>query len=256
MSEAGTCLWEIRPSAAGSGGDTLLLLPHAGGSAQSYGAWARWLPDGLRVLAAKYPGRGSRGREPAETDLHRVVGELGDALADFKGPLYVFGHSMGAYIGFELCWHRQSEGRPAQALYASGAVPPHRLRTYPAPGVRITDEHLLELMEKCGGIPDAFTDSPDLMSLALELIGADLELVNAYTYGAPERRLSSPIVAFGGDRDRLVPSSEVDHWRELSTADCATHLIPGEHLYHLDNEAAFTAAVSQHLASLQEEWNE
>ncbi|MEV7857008.1 alpha/beta fold hydrolase [Streptomyces sp. NPDC088183] len=256
MSERGTCLWEMRSSAAGTGGDTLLLLPHAGGSAQSYGAWAGWFPDGLRVLAAKYPGRGSRGREPAVTDLHRIVGELSRALADFEGQLYVFGHSMGAYIGFELCWRRQSDGRPAAALYASGAVPPHRLRTYPAPGVEITDKHLLELMEKCSGIPDAVLNSPDLMSLALELLRADLELVNNYAYGGPGRRLSSPIVAFGGDRDRLVPPCEMDHWRELSTADCATHLIPGEHFYYLDSMATFTATISKHLASVQGEWNE
>nr|UDM84235.1 thioesterase [Streptomyces sp.] len=256
MSQAGACLWELREAAPDAGGGTLLLLPHAGGSAQSYGTWASWFPEDLRILAAKYPGRGSRGREPAAVDLHRIVGELLDALEGVEGPLHVFGHSMGAYIGFELCWRRQSEGRPPAAFYASGAVPPHRLQTYPAPGVVISDEHLLELMEKCNGIPDSILNSPDLMSLALELLRTDLELVNNYAYGTSHRRLSAPIVSFGGDRDKLVPSFEVDHWRELSTAECATHIVPGEHFYYLDHMETFAATMSKYLSIVHDEKKE
>ncbi|WP_051865242.1 thioesterase II family protein [Streptomyces griseus] len=256
MSKAGACLWEVRKATPGTARETLLVLPHAGGSAQNYAAWADWFPDDLRILAAQYPGRASRAREPAQADLHRIVDELLDALDGHQGPLHVFGHSMGSYVGFELCWRRQLAGRPPAVLFASGAVPPHRLQPYPAPGVEISDEHLMELMDTCNGIPDAILDSPDLMGLALETLRADLELVNNYSYGEPGRRLRIPIVAFGGDRDALVPGAEIDHWHELSAAKCASHLIPGEHFYYHGDMATFAATVSTYLASINGERKE
>ncbi|MEU3528777.1 alpha/beta fold hydrolase [Streptomyces sp. NPDC038707] len=256
MNKAGACLWEVRQATPDTAPETLLLLPHAGGSAQNYAGWAHWFPDGPRILAAQYPGRASRAREPAQADLHRIVDELLDALDDHEGPLHVFGHSMGAYIGFELCWRRQSAGRPPAVLFASGAVPPHRLQPYPAPGVEISDEHLLELMDICNGIPQSLLDSPDLMVLALETLRADLELVNNYAYGAPGRRLRIPIVAFGGDRDALVPGAEIDRWRELGAAECATHLMAGEHFYYHGDTAAFSAVLSTYLARVHSEQKE
>ncbi|MBP2048339.1 surfactin synthase thioesterase subunit/acyl carrier protein [Streptomyces griseochromogenes] len=251
-SRAGACLWEMRPGTAGAGQDTLLLLPHAGGSAQNYASWADFFPKDLRILAAQYPGRAARADEPAAADLHHIVDEILDALGDVEGRLYVFGHSMGSYVGYELCWRQQLASRPPVALFASGAVPPHRHRPNPATEEEITDEWLMKLLDMYNGVPDDLMNYPEVISQALGTLRSDVVLFRNYSYGDRRRRLEIPIVAFGGERDDLVPAAEVERWHELGAAECATHIIPGGHFYYLDNTATVTAAMSKYLVSVHD----
>ena len=257
MSRAGDCLWEVQPGTpAGTGEDTLLLLPHAGGTAQSYAAWAGWFPASLRILAAQYPARASRAREPAAADLHHLVDEILDALDGFTGRLYVFGHSMGSYVGFELCWRRQSAGRPPAVFFASGAVPPHRHRPDPVSSEAISDEWLLKLLNTGNGVPDDIMKDPEIMSRALHTLRGDVVLFHNYSYGEQRRRLRIPIVAFGGVQDTLVPAFEIERWREVGAAECATHFVSGEHFYYSENMASLVAAMSEYLASVDDEQKE
>jgi surfactin synthase thioesterase subunit len=256
MSRFGACLWEVRPATADAERETLLLLPHAGGSAQSFAAWPNWFPEDLRILAAQYPGRASRAREPGAAELRHLVDEILDALDDLEGRLHVFGHSMGSYVGFELCWQRQLAGCPPAVFFASGAVPPHRYRPDALTAEEISDERLMKFLDSCNGVPDDLMDYPEIMGRALHTLRADVMLFENYSYGDRRRRLEIPIVAFGGDRDDLVPAFELDRWRELSTAECATHIVSGEHFYYVDNMATFTATMSKYLASVHDEQKE
>ncbi|MFD0307864.1 alpha/beta fold hydrolase [Streptomyces sp. NPDC127119] len=251
-SRVGACLWEMRPGTGASGQATLLVLPHAGGSAQNFATWANWFSGDLRIVAAQYPARASRAAEPAAADLTHLVDEILDALTDSEGPLYVFGHSMGAYIGYELCWRRQLAGHPAEVLFTSGAVPPHRHRPNPPVGVEITDEWLMGLLDMYNGVPDDLAAHPDVISQALSTLRSDVVVFRDYAYGDRRRTLEIPIVAFGGDRDDLVPTSEVERWSELGAAECVTHFLPGGHFYYLDNMATVTAAVAKHLVSVHD----
>lgn len=248
-SRPGACLWEMRPGTGGPGQGTLLVLPHAGGSAQNYGPWADWLPEDLRILAAQYPARASRADEPVAADLHRIVDEILEALGDLDGPLYVFGHSMGSYVGYELCWREQSAGRAPAVLFASGAVPPHRHRPNPATEEEITDEWLLGILGMYEGISDDLLNHPEVMSQALRTLRGDVKLFRNYAYGEVRRRLDTPIVVFGGESDDLVPPAEAERWNDLGTAECVTHLMPGGHFFYLDNMATVTDAMSTYLVN-------
>ncbi|MGA4844515.1 alpha/beta fold hydrolase [Streptomyces sp. G45] len=246
---SGACLWEMRAGTAGAAQDTLLILPHAGGSAQNYAAWAEYFPEDVRILAAQYPGRAARADEAAPADLGSVIAEVLDALRDVEGRLFVFGHSMGSYIGYELCWRLQQAGNPPVALFASGAVPPHRHRPNPPTAEEITDEWLLKILTMYDGLPADLLNDPDALSQALGTLRTDVVLFREYAYGGERRRLDIPIVAFGGQSDDLVPAAETERWHELTAGECATHVLPGGHFFYLDNMAALTATISKHLAS-------
>ncbi|WP_051854979.1 thioesterase II family protein [Streptomyces sp. NRRL B-1347] len=246
---AQACLWDMRPGTGDSGQGTVLVLPHAGGSAQNYGPWADWLPKDLRLLAAQYPARASRADEPVAADLHRIVDEILQGLGDLEGPLYVFGHSMGSYVGYELCWREQSAGRPPAVLFASGAVPPHRHRPNPASEEEITDEWLLGILGMYEGISDDLMNHPEVMSQALRTLRGDVKLFRNYAYGDVRRRLDIPIVVFGGEQDDLVPTAEAERWSELGTAECTTHLMSGGHFFYLDHMATVTGAMSKYFVS-------
>jgi pyochelin biosynthetic protein PchC len=249
------CLWDVRSESARGGGFSragrsdkmLLMLPYSGGSAQSFARWRSWLPGEFRVAAASYPGHGSRADEPFAADVGQIAGELVDALADFDGSLYIFGHSLGAFVAFELSWRLQVAGRSPAVLFASSAPAPHRHRPYPFSPRTMTDEELLSLLRSFDGLPEGIADYPDLLSDALALCRADIALAHEYSFGDEPRRLGTPIVAMGGARDRLVTAEEIGHWTELSTCGGGMRQFPGGHFYPVDRTAAVAAYISTYI---------
>jgi surfactin synthase thioesterase subunit len=105
----------------------LVCLPHAGGSANFFLPVSAGLTPEFEVTAIQYPGHQDRCLEPCENDLrelaHRVLAALGSA--DTR-PIALFGHSLGATVGFELGRLLEAAGRPVVRLFASGSGAPSR----------------------------------------------------------------------------------------------------------------------------------
>lgn len=85
---------------------TLVCLPHAGAGASVYARWAALLPPWIDLVGITLPGRESRISEPPLTSMDEVISRLGPAVsARVQEPFALFGHSLGALIGYELaCW--------------------------------------------------------------------------------------------------------------------------------------------------------
>src|SRR6187397_2335302 len=106
----------------------LFCLPHAGAGASVFARWSRALPPAIKVRALQLPGRESRLREPPASGMSPLVGELADTIAPvLDRPFAIFGHSMGALIGFELARELRRRGRPGpRHLLMSGLRAPDR----------------------------------------------------------------------------------------------------------------------------------
>ena len=124
----------------------LLCFPHAGSSAAVYGRWPELLPREIEVTAVEYPGRGSRRGERPFVRLSALVAAMvhtaGPALRD--RPFAVFGHCLGALIGFEFArqLHRHGGPRPV-CLFAAGCRAPS-LPPLKAPVFALPDEALMD----------------------------------------------------------------------------------------------------------------
>ena len=244
------CLWDVRGPSCASYTATLLLLPHSGGSAQSFSGWGRWFPTEVRVVAMQYPGRGSRLREPLAYDLQEVVAELVEAVSEIPGPLCVFGHSLGAFVGFEFCWQIESLGRTPVAFFASAAVPLHLHKPYARSPRELSDDELLDVLTEYGGTPQGLNAAPELMHMALGVCRSDIALAHEYRFGSARRRLRSPIVALGGETDPAVSADLLVEWQHLTGEYCKIHTFPGGHFYHFEDTAAVTAVMREHLRRL------
>src|SRR4051812_19942115 len=95
--------WFPGISSAGPGEVRLYCLPHAGGSASAFAslktaARAR----GLSVIAAEYPGHGTRLREPLAESVEDLAEALVGALPPWapETPPILLGYSMGGLIAF------------------------------------------------------------------------------------------------------------------------------------------------------------
>ena len=211
----------------------LLCCPYAGGAASAYQSWARHLPADVELLALQYPGREERRRETPFTNLISLVEtasvELMPLLAD--KPYAIFGHSLGALVGFELARQAERDGLPApQHLFVSGAsapqVPTHR----DPPRHLWPHEPLLAELARIGGTPRELLDNRELMSLVLPMLRADFALVDTYRF-EPGGKLGAPITAFGGLEDHDVSRAMLQAWRERSTGAFAMAMFAGDHFF-------------------------
>ncbi|MFV8127323.1 thioesterase II family protein [Streptomyces syringium] len=236
-------VWDLRPT-SGPHTAAVLLLPHGGGSAHSFIDWPPHFPDHVRVLAAQYPGRGARFREPQAQSMDELWRPLMTAVETLDVPLIVFGNSLGALLGFELAWHLQAAGRPPAALCVSGAWAPHAREPGASYGDALWSEPaLVAWLHEYGGMPPQVLDDPDLLEIVLDAIRADLRIVEGYRFGAHQRQLTCPITVLGGADDRLVNESTLKAWAERTQHTTDVHLLPGGHFYFLDHMPYVTGLV-------------
>ncbi|MFE7270604.1 thioesterase II family protein [Streptomyces sp. NPDC057623] len=224
----------------------LVCLPHAGGSAAFYSGVARTLSPRVDVLAVQYPGRLERRREPPMESLT----ELADALVDELLPwadrdLAVFGHSLGAMVGFEVARRLEARGRAPVALLVSGRGAPSRHRREFTE--RPADPVLIQQLRRLGGTDPRVFDNEDLVELALPVLRADYELVENYRY-RPGPPLSCPVTALNGVDDPKVTTADVEAWREHTTAAFDSVTYPGGHFYLVDRPGEVTGAIADRLA--------
>src|SRR5689334_4415091 len=80
----------------------LFCFPYAGGTAAIFRSWADSLPPNIDMWAVELPGRATRRLEPASARIGDLVPPIAAALRSaIDRPFAVFGHSMGAILGFE-----------------------------------------------------------------------------------------------------------------------------------------------------------
>ena len=221
----------------------LFCFPWAGVGASAFYRWSRELPGEIEVAGVQYPGREDRMQQPAQRRLSALVELLlHDLTPHDERPFAFWGHSMGALVAFELTRRlaRLGAGVPAH-LFVSGRQAPQLPETR-APIPNLPDaEFVEELQRRYGGVPDAIARDPEILSLFLPTIRADLELVHTYAY-QPGPPLPCGISTFGGSEDQIA-RADLEAWQTQTAGEFRLHFLPGDHFFVTTQ----TAAVLQRL---------
>lgn len=245
--------WLVRPRPNPSARLRLFCIPFAGGGASVFRLWPESLPDNIEVCAVQLPGRETRFKEPAYSRIGPLVAALADAVEPaIDRPYAVFGHSLGALVGFELIRvlrHRGVAG--PQLLIASGRTAPQlplrRRAIHALPEREFRDE-----LRRLEGTPAAVLDHDELMGLFSPMIRADFAVNESYSYTA-EAPLDCPVVALGGLDDPWVNRDELDAWSAETCASFECRQFPGKHFFVQTAAAAVLAAVAGALTRAAEE---
>jgi pyochelin biosynthetic protein PchC len=223
-----TDLWLRRFHPAPEAATRLVCLPHAGGAATYFFGVSKALSPEIDVLAAQYPGRQDRLREPGVPSVHDLADRLAAAVLPLADrPIAIFGHSLGASVGHELALRLEAEGVVPTGLFASGRRAPHLNR-----GGRThleDDAGLVAAVRKLGGTESALFDDPDVLAMVLPSIRNDYVAAETYRY-RPGPGLRCPIVALVGDADPKVTVAEAGAWAE-HTPEFELATYPGDHFY-------------------------
>ncbi len=225
----------------------LFCLPFAGAGASAFREWPSAFGSRVEVVPVHLPGRERRMREPLAIDPARIAEAVAEAA---DRPYAIFGHSMGARLGFEVVRELRRTGGPLPVrLYPSGINPPHLPTAGPFAGLsKLDDEALLAGVVAGGGIPEAVVAVPELLSFFLPVLRADLTWVDDYTFteGPP---LPVPVVAFAGETDPVAPPSRMDGWHRHTAAGFTLHTLPGGHFFVTEQLPRVAALIEADLLS-------
>ncbi|MGI5472202.1 thioesterase II family protein [Streptomyces sp. CA-132043] len=213
----------------------LVCFPHAGGSASYFFPVSQALSPEIDVLAVQYPGRQDRRSEPCIDDIGRLAEALLPELLRWADrPLTLFGHSMGASLGFEVARKLEERGATVLGLFASGRRAPSRFRDE---RVHLrTDDQLLADMTRLSGTDAAVLGDPEIVRMILPAVRSDYKAAESYRFpGGP--KLAAPVIALTGDADPQVTLDEAEAWREHTDGSFELKVFPGGHFY-LNSQAA------------------
>lgn len=208
----------------------IFCFPYAGGSADIYRSWQRWLPEQLDLCLVHLPGHGKNLSGRAFSRLVPLVAEIIvhiSLLIDI--PYVLFGHSMGALISFELARELSRQGAGPKHVFVSGCRAPQYPRNEPATFNLPRDAFLREL-KRLKGTPEEVLANPEMVALFIDLLRADFEVVETYQYH-PGKPLSCPITVYSGTEDEHVTVESCRQWQKQTSASCKTRMFSGNHFF-------------------------
>lgn len=238
-----TSVWTCGVAAeADSSTIRLFCFPFGGGGTRAFATWGRALGQRFEVCPAHLPGREERIRDPAITDMTRLVDEIMLDLRQVTTERFaLFGHSLGALVAFEVAQRLARTGEAPRLLAVSGQAAPHLSRRRPRIS-HLPEKDFVAALLREFEVGPALRENPSLLSMVAPILQADFRLVESYTF-TESPSLQCPIIAFGGESDAEASVEEVGAWRSQTTGSFGLRTFPGGHFYLVEKERALLRAL-------------
>jgi len=242
-------VWFVSRAAVDTSLARIYCFPHAGGSPRAFLDWQAGLADDAEVVAICRPGREHRATEPAPT-----IGEFIDgaaaaisaaAQADNR-PFYLFGHSLGALIGFEVCRKLAATGEVAPHHFvASGCSAPSLLPSERVKNIaKLTGKEFAEAIGFFGGLSADVIADEEMRDLLLPGVIADFHMAVGYRY-QPGPPLDTPVTVVVGRDDPHVRQAQIEPWSREFTEPVDQRMVDGGHFYFETSPAAIIEILAE-----------
>lgn len=227
----------------------LFCLPHAGGAASAFRAWLGRIP-GVSVCAVQPPGREMRLRETPHEHMESLVDELADVVLETSGGVYaVYGHSLGALVGFELLREIRRRGGPSPVhLFVSGSAAPHYAYDDGPRVGGMSDPEVVTMLRRLGGTPEWLLSDPAVLSMIIPPFRADFSIKETYRY-QPEAPLDVPVTVLASTDDPRASSASMGAWRDQTCGRFTSHTLTGGHFAVLEQARLSQAYLGEALRS-------
>ena len=234
MSARPAAAWLLTGGESGGAAARVVCFPHAGGNPRAFLGWQSRLGESAELSAVCQPGRGPLAREQPPGSIAEFADGVAAAIAASavhdERPIYLFGHSLGALVAFEVA--RRLRDLPAlRHLVASGCSAPSLL-----PTERVVQASFLEgrafaeAVGFFGGLPPEILADEDLFPLLLPGVQADFRLVAGYRY-RPAAPLPFGVSLINGRDDPHVQDEALRAWELETQAEPARHWVDGGHFH-------------------------
>jgi len=232
----------------------LFCFPYAGGGAASFYGWTNVLPSDVEIVGIQMPGLESRLMEPPIRSVSSAVQMLVNViLPKLNKPFALFGHSLGAFISFELTRKLSKQyGLAPVHLFVSGIRAPQIPDTNSPIHHLPESAFLAELHSRYNGIQNEILQDPDIMQEVLPGLRASFEMYESYKYMSGDP-LECPITAFGGLQDNTASQEDLEAWRHQTKGIFTLHMIPGNHFFlHFERQHFLRTLSDEVIRALRE----
>ena len=221
----------------------MVMFPCAGGNAQNYRRFSNDIQ--AEVVRIEYSGHWSRYNEP-------VYDSFEDMISDVKGyikkkislhdHLFLFGHSMGACVAFEIAKQLIQENYDVKCLMISACAPVHEMNWAE---IDVKSEiDVKKFLNRIRQVPEKVLNSSFFEDNLLHPIQNDFRILANYIKSyRSDRPINCPIVCFQGRDDILI--NNMSGWKSCTTKEIIVHTFPGGHFYFYEKNNY--RAISKHI---------
>lgn len=225
----------------------LICLPYAGGNAYSFNAFRQYLDGKLNMITPELPGRGRRYGEPLIKDIYAMADDVFERVNHLlHEPYALYGHSMGAIVGYLLARRIQKEKLPsALHLFCSGCRAPSipcSNKYYDLPR-----EKFIAKLRELGGSPDEILNNQEVMEFYMPIIRADFQAVETYSY-QQDQQLDIPVTIFISKDDR-ISNADADAWQKETRQPVSVLNFPGGHFFILEHTYDICRVIMRRLSA-------
>lgn len=219
----------------------IFVLPYAGGGTADFRRWPA--PDGVEIVPAELPAREAKLSQPPYTDFATLVRDLLRDLPTDR-PYALYGHSLGAWIAYEMVHGLVDAGRDLPWMLGVGArQAPRHENSAPPLGRLSREDFVAGMIERYDAIPRVLLDRPELLDAFLPAVRADVTLFEDYRWTDREP-LDIPIHVFLGDEDATVEPAQARDWALHTSAPCDVTVLGGGHFFHREHGTALLDALT------------
>ena len=219
----------------------LFLLHFAGGNVYSFNFLKPYLEDKFNFVPIELPGRGNRidekllfGKEKAIDDIVEQI------LKKIKAERFIiYGHSMGANLGFLVINQLEKLGKKPLGFIATGNPGPNIItikKRYLLPKKAFIKE-----LQNLGGINDKVIESEELFDFLEPMLRADFELIEKNDNEVKKIKINCPIYACMGEDERY--SDQIENWKFYTNNHFSSKLFPGGHFFINDYPMEITRII-------------
>ena len=224
----------------------LICFPFAGGDKNSFNSLKEIMPDEMEVYILEYPGRGGKVNQKLLYDINHIVEYAFQSTVKQvqDTPYIIYGHSMGALIGYLVCKKMESNliNRPTR-LIVSGSKPPSKVGKEKLSS--LSSEALWNKIYNYGGLHDEIKKNKTLKFFFEPIIRADFECVEKYQHNKTNgEKLTIPIDVFYGSKEN-ISDEEIVIWKEETTQTVNIIKLEGNHFFIFSHKKFFSNYFTQ-----------
>ncbi len=232
---------------------TLYCIPFAGGSAQTYNRFRKYLRPLIDIVPLDPSGHGRRLEEPLISSYTGMADELAAYLAPLlprdEAPYAFFGHSMGATLAYLIIKKfEELQIRPPRRLFVSGSASPEVSPSFRGM-YKLRDDAFIQAVSRLGGMPESIASEPSILELFLPVLRSDFKAASDFRWTPPDTRLAVPITALLGDRD-VITLNMSPGWHQAAALKIEEFTFSGGHFFFMNHIEEIAKIINKSLKPL------
>lgn len=232
--------------------EAIIMLPFAGGNSYSYKQILKFFPPGITVICPELPGRGLLPDEPFITNMEHLAAYVFQNYIRHLNQscrYLIYGHSMGALLGYLLTHKIYSEGMklPGQLIVSGRKGPGFEGKnelTHTLPSDLFRQK--IGLM---GGTSNEVLADEELMAYFEPILRSDIKAVETYAH-FQRNPLNIPIGVLYGSEEHM-PEEAIACWQYETTEPIEVIKMEGKHFFIFEHQKLIADYLIKKLLSLR-----